>query len=94
MVRGLLGHEAPPQKIVLRGMADLEKTLAQRFQELNKERTRLASANVPLRDKLLEVFGKDPAWVASIRRKQRASRKSVLARRDLEDSDGRNALIP
>jgi len=81
LVRGLLGHDPPPQKLVLRGMADLEKTLAQRFQELNEQRARLARANGPLWDKLRGLLRKDPTWAASVRRKRRASRKSRLARR-------------
>jgi hypothetical protein len=81
LVRDLLGHDAAPQKLVLRGMATVEKTLTQRFQELNKQRARLASANAPLRDKLLGLIGKDPEWAADVRRKQRASTKSPPLRR-------------
>ena len=76
LVRSLLCHDAPPQKLVLRGMANVEKTLMHRFQEQNKQRDRLASGNALLRDKLLGLFGEDPAWAASVRRKHRASRKS------------------
>ena len=81
LVRSLLGHDAPPQKLVLRGMANVEKTLMQRFQQQNKRRARLASGNALLRDKLLGLFGGDPGWAADVRRKWRASRKSPPFRR-------------
>jgi hypothetical protein len=80
--QGLLGHDVPPEKVVLRGMADLEKTLARRFEELNKQRAWLAEANAPLRDKLLGILGKDSARAASVRRELRATRKP-LARRPI-----------
>src|SRR6266700_3272514 len=81
LVRDLLGHDPPPQKLVLRGMADLEKTLAQRFRELNEQRARLARANAPLWDNLRRLLGKDSAWAATVRRQRRASRKSLPSRR-------------
>src|SRR5215813_13412306 len=76
LVRSLLGHDAPPQKVVLRGMTNVEKILVQRFQEQNKERARLASGNALLRDKFLGLFSEDPKWAARMRRKWQASRKS------------------
>ena len=79
--QGLLGHEVPPEKVVLRGMADLEKTLARRFEELNKQRVWLAEAHVPLRDKLLGILEKDSARAASVRRDLRATRKPFARRR-------------
>jgi hypothetical protein len=62
-------------------MADLEKTLAQRFEELNEQRARLARANAPLWDTLRALLRNDPTWAATVRRKRRASRKSLPARR-------------
>jgi len=59
VVKGVGDDNPPPQKIVLRGMADLEKTLAQRFQERKRQVARLAEANAPLRDKLIGPLGKD-----------------------------------
>ena len=76
LVRNLLGHDPPPQKLVLRGMADLEKALAQRFKELNEKRARLARANAPVWDALRKVYGNDPALVATVRRQKPARRKS------------------
>jgi hypothetical protein len=75
--QGLLGHDVPPEKVVLRGMADLEKTLARRFEELKKQRAGLAEANAPLRDKLLGVLGKDSGRAASVRRELHATRKPL-----------------
>jgi len=75
------GENPPPQKVVLRGMADLEKTLAQRFQERKKELARLAKANAPLRDKLVGVSANDPAWAACSRDAQRVARASLASRR-------------
>ena len=62
-------------------MADLEKTLAQRFEELNEQRARLARANAPVWDHLRGLFGKDPALAATVRRQWRASRKTLRSRR-------------
>ena len=81
LVKSLLGHDAPPQKLVLRGMANFEKALAQRFQQQNKQRARLATDNALLRDKLLGLFGEDPKWAAHMRRKWQAGRKSPPSRR-------------
>ena len=80
LVRNLLGHDPPPQKLVLRGMADLEKALAQRFKELNEERARLARVNAPVWDALRKLLGNDPALVATVRRQNRAGRKSLRSR--------------
>jgi hypothetical protein len=62
-------------------MADLEKTLAQRFQERKRQVARLAEANAPLRDKLIGPLGKDRSWAASIRWQRRAMRKSLASSR-------------
>jgi hypothetical protein len=75
LVKGVLGHNPPPQKLVLRGMTDLEKALTQEFRERDQRRARLADVNAPLRDKLLAALGKDdPAWAAYVR-KRRGSRE-------------------
>ena len=81
VVKGAGDDNPPPQKVVLRGMADLEKTLARRFQERKKQFARLAEANASLRDKLLGVFGDDPAWAACSRRARRVARASLASRR-------------
>jgi hypothetical protein len=81
VIRNLFGHDPPPEKLVLRGMADLEKTLARRFEELNEQRARLARANAPLWDTLRDLLRKDPAWAAIVRRKRRTSRKPLPSRR-------------
>ena len=95
--KSAVGQDIPPQKVVLRGMADLEKTLARHFQETENQRARLAEANTPLRDKLLGIIGKDPAWAASVRRGRHVRQKSMASRRisrtiKLPDADAFIAL--
>jgi hypothetical protein len=70
LVRGILGHDAAPAKVVLRGMADLEKALGRRFRDLQKQRGQSAQANAELRNQLLGPQKKDAAWAASMRRRQ------------------------
>jgi hypothetical protein len=80
LVKTILGHDAAPRKVVLSGMADLEKMLGQRFHELRKQREESARASAPRRAVLIDSLRKDPAWAASIR-KRRARQKSLRSRR-------------
>ena len=79
LVKGILGHDAAPAKLVLRGMADLEKALGQRFRDLQKQRTQSAHANAELRNQLLGPLRNDPAWAVSMRQR-RARLKSLRPR--------------
>jgi hypothetical protein len=82
LVNSILGRDAAPHSVVLRGMADLEKMLDRRFRDLHKQRAESARVQAPLRDKLLGPLRKDPAWAESIQ-KMRAHQKSLQSRRSL-----------
>jgi hypothetical protein len=94
-VKSIFGHDAPPQNVVLRGMADLEKTLTRRFQETENQRARLAEVSAPRRDKLLGLLRKDPGWAAPVRRQSRTMRKSLASRhtKALEQKPGAGVFV-
>jgi hypothetical protein len=80
IVEGILGHNAAPRNVVLRGMAGLEKTLERRLREVHRERMELSRANARLRDRLFGAQLRDVASEAAIR-EQRALVKKLRSRR-------------
>ena len=80
MVNGILGCKAVPTKVVLQGMADLEKALERQLREAHAQRAEFSRANAAVRDQRLGPLARDRKTWAESAHRLRALEKTLRSK--------------